>query len=107
MIELNKNNFKEITTDSITIIDFWGPSCGPCKALKPIMDEISDEYSDNEKVNICTLNCEEEAELAVEFKIRSLPTIICYSNEEVKFTLIGVQSRQEIIDMINKCIEEN
>jgi thioredoxin 1 len=99
-INLNKDSFEKATNsnDKPALVDFWAPWCGPCKALSPILEEISSEMSDS--VNIYKVNVDENTELAQEHGVQSIPTILVYKNGSLSETLVGLKSKEELIEII-------
>lgn len=98
---VNESNFEDLVlnSDKPVVVDFWAEWCGPCKALAPILDEISKEVSG--KAEIVKLNVDECGEIAQKFGIRGIPTLIFFKNGEVKSTLVGNQPKSEILKNIN------
>ena len=80
---LTNDNFdQEVLAGSKTIlIDFWAAWCGPCKMLSPIIDQIADEADDS--VKICKVNVDEQSELAAQFQVRSIPTLVVIKDGKV------------------------
>lgn len=99
--EITDSNFIEITnTDKLTVVDFWAPWCGPCKALSPIIDELAKKFGDN--VVIGKVNIEDSDELTTEFRIRSVPTILFLKNKEILFKHSGSISKEQLEEKIKE-----
>jgi len=76
------------------LVDFWAEWCGPCRILGPILDELAGEMGD--KAVITKVNVDENGELAQQYGIRGIPTMIFFKNGQVAKTLVGVQPKEEI-----------
>ena len=101
-IELNNDNFDSVTSNGVSLVDFWAPWCGPCKMLNPIIEKLVDEFEG--KAKICKVNTDEENDLAARFGIRSVPTMIFIKNGEVVGQMVGVTSEQVLKDKINSLL---
>lgn len=88
-----------LKSDKAVIVDFWAEWCGPCKALAPILEEISGEVE--AKAKVVKVNVDEAGELAQKYGIRGIPTLIFFKDGEVKSTLVGNQPKAEILKNIN------
>lgn len=88
--EYNDNNFKAevLDSDKLSVVDFWAPWCGPCLALGPTIDAISDEYSG--QINVGKVNVDENPNLSVEYGITSIPCILFIKNGEVVDRQVGM-----------------
>lgn len=95
MIELTKENFQtEITkTDKPILVDFWAVWCGPCQMMAPILDEIEAEMPD---VQIGKVNVDEQMDLARQFRVVSIPTLIIFKNGQEVKRMVGVTSKEEL-----------
>ena len=103
MVEITEENFpKLIGSELPLVIDFWAEWCGPCKAIAPMMEEFAHEYEG--RVNIGKCDVEENNDLAVQFKIRNVPTILFLRNGEVVDKVVGAVSREEIVRKLEKSI---
>ena len=101
ILNITSANFEtEVLKSEIPVlIDFWAAWCGPCKALAPVIDEIASEVTD---VKIGKVNTDESMELARKYRVMSIPTLIYFKNGEVVDTLRGLQSKEDILSLIEK-----
>ena len=100
-IELTSANF-DITKEGVALVEFWAPWCGPCRMIAPIIEELANDYDG--KAKICKVNTDEAQDLAVQFGVRSIPTILFFKDGELKAQLIGAQSKQIIADKLNSLL---
>ena len=97
---VTNTNFQEmIEGDKPVMIDFWATWCGPCRILSPTVDEIADEYAD--KITVAKCNVDDAEEIAMQYRIMSIPTLIFLKNGEVVDKRVGVVSKDEIVSIIN------
>ena len=99
VVNLNKDNFsKEVLENKgMTVIDFWAPWCMPCKMLSPIVDEVAEEMQD---ITIGKVNIDEQQELAMQFGIMSIPTLVVLQDgKEVKRSA-GFITKQAMKDLL-------
>ena len=100
-IELTSENF-DVIKEGVALVDFWAPWCGPCRMIAPIIEELANDYEGRAK--ICKVNTDEAQDLAVQFGVRSIPTILFFKDGELKAQLIGAQSKQIIADKLNSLL---
>ena len=88
-------NFEEEVKkyNGTVLVDFYADWCGPCRMMSPVVDEISNE---NTNAKVGKVNCDEEMELAAEFEVMSIPTLIIFKNGEIAKTFVGVTPKEEI-----------
>ena len=100
LVNLNKESYSNAVSsgEKTVMVDFWAPWCGPCKALTPILEEISGEMS--EKVSIYKVNVDENTDLAQEHGVQSIPTLLVYKNGSLSETLVGLKSKEELIAIL-------
>ena len=96
--KVTEHNFENFINDNDTVlIDFFADWCGPCKALGPVLEEISDE---NPKLMIGKINVDDEMELASQFKVRSIPTMIIFKGGKEIERMVGFLPKEEILEKI-------
>ena len=101
VITITKENYDEevIKSPVPVLLDFWATWCGPCRMLSPIVDEIANEVEGKAKVG--KINVDEQPDLAQQFGIMSIPTLVFMKNGEMVAKEVGVRSKQVILDKLN------
>lgn len=95
---LTGDNFKEfITSDSLTLVDFWAPWCAPCRMLLPILEEIENESD----VSLGKVNVDEEEAIALAFGIQNIPTLMVFKNGKILGKKVGFLPKKAIMDWLN------
>ncbi|CAD7288302.1 Thioredoxin [Campylobacter majalis] len=100
-VEVTSENF-DVVKEGVALVDFWAPWCGPCRMLAPVIDELAQEFEG--KAVIAKVNTDEVQDLAVEYGIRSIPTILFFKNGEVVDQMVGAQSKQALTDKLNSLL---
>ena len=100
-IHVTNSNFeKEILhSDKPVLLDFWAPWCGPCRMVSPIVDEIAEEVQGKAKVG--KVNVDEQGDLASQFGVMSIPTIMVFKNGEAVATSVGAKSKAELLALLD------
>jgi len=83
----------------VILVDFWSPMCGPCRRLNPIIKEIQEDFND---VRIVKINTMDDTETAKKYGITALPTLVFLNDGEVVNTMVGIQSKETIINQLDK-----
>ncbi len=95
---INKSNFENevINADKPVLLDFYADWCGPCKMLSPVLSEIADEYAD--VIRVAKVNVDDEPELAMKFKVSSIPMLVLFKNGKIISTSVGYRPKDEILN---------
>jgi|ETNmetMinimDraft_20_1059909.scaffolds.fasta_scaffold263175_2 thioredoxin 1 len=88
-----------IESEKVTIVDMWAPWCSPCKAISLILSEIAEEMKE---VKICKHNIDSDPNFPTKYNIRSIPTLLLFSNKELKDTKVGLTNKKDIKSFIKK-----
>ena len=98
-MKLTKSNFKDmVTNNKVVVVDFWAAWCGPCRMLGPIIDELEKDYVD--KAIVAKIDTVEEGDLAAQFGIRSIPTILIFKDGVKVEQVMGVRPKSFYSDKI-------
>lgn len=94
-------NFDEkvLKNSILTLVDFWAEWCGPCKMIAPTLDIVASELGS--KINIVKVNVDEQGDLATQYNVRSIPTLILFKNGKVADTKFGAIPKNALVDWIN------
>lgn len=99
VVTITKDNFNEevLNSEKPVLVDFWAEWCGPCRMVGPVIDEIAEEES---TIKVGKVNVDEEPELASQFNVMSIPTIIVFKNGEVAKTTVGAKPKSALLDLV-------
>lgn len=100
-IHLNSKNFEQVVmdTDKPVLIDFWAEWCGPCRMQAPVIEELADELKDSAVV--AKVNVDESPELAAQFSVMSIPTLMVFKDKKFAGRRIGVTPKEKLIAMLD------
>ena len=99
---LTSETFDEVIKNSEApcLVDFWAEWCGPCRMLGPVIDELAEDYDG--EVKVCKVNIDEQSELAMRFKVMTIPTVLLFKNGEVVDKSVGAVPKSNFITMLSK-----
>ena len=100
-VNINLNNFEQVVLNSEkpVLLDFWAPWCGPCRMVAPIVEEIANERAD---ILVGKINVDDELELAMQFGVSSIPTLVVMKNGKPAAHAIGYRPKADIVAMLDK-----
>ncbi len=101
---LNNENFEKevLKNDKVVLVDLYADWCGPCKMLSPTVEAIAEE---EKEVKVGKLNVDENSDIAAEYGVRSIPTLLIFKNGELKEKSVGVQTKAQIKELLKKADE--
>lgn len=99
VLKIDSGNFQEevINSEKSVLLDFYADWCGPCKTMSRVIDEIAEERTD---IKVCKINIDDEPELAIEFEVMSIPTLVVVKGGKAVNTSVGVKPKAKILEML-------
>ena len=99
-VVINKDNFEEVSKNGVVLIDFWAEWCGPCQQMLPILDQFAEQMGD--KMTVGKINVDENPELAGQFRVMSIPTLVVLKDGEMVDQMVGVQTIDKLEETCGK-----
>ena len=88
-----------LQSEKLVIVDFWATWCGPCRMLSPLLDEVEEEMAD--KIEVVKVNVDDADEIAMRFRIMSIPTLLFFKNGQMVDRSVGAMPKSALVDKIN------
>ena len=103
MQTVTDTNFKDIlASKSVVLVDFWASWCGPCRMLSPIVDDVAEAFAG--RIEVAKCNVDDQEEIAEEYGIRSIPTLLFFKDGELADKTVGLVGKAEIESKINNLL---
>ena len=101
IVELTSANFKStVESGTPVLVDFWAPWCGPCRVIAPILEEVAKEFEG--KARVGKVNVDDSPDIASQFGVRGIPTLILFKNGQIQGQMVGVNPKSNIVSLVQK-----
>ena len=99
VLHVNRESFEKIIAQNgkTVLVDFWATWCGPCRMIAPVLEEVAKERPD---ITVCKVDVDEERELALEYNVSSIPTLLVFRDGKIVNQSIGVISKEEMMSLL-------
>ena len=104
-VEITAENFAAETANGLTLVDFWADWCGPCHMLEPVFEELEEDFDG--QVSFASLDVEDQQDLAVQFNVMSIPTLILFKDGVAREKITGYKSKAALSQYLAKKVAEN
>ena len=104
-VEITADNLSEVTATGLTLVDFWADWCGPCHMLEPVLEELEEDFDG--KVEFASLDVEEQQDLAQEYNVMSIPTLILFKDGVAKEKITGYKPKKTLNQYLAQKVQEN
>ena len=94
---VDQNGFNEALNNKYVLVDFYADWCGPCNAIAPVIEELATELDGKAKVG--KINVDENSDIAVEYNVMSIPTLIIFKNGKEEKRLVGLRDKEELLNL--------
>lgn len=105
VVELTADNIEQETAQGLTLVDFWADWCGPCRMLEPVLEELAEDF--DEQVKFASLDVENQQELAKQYKVMSLPTLILFTDGIAKEKVTGYKPKKALSEYLIQKVAAN
>ena len=104
-VEITAENFAAETANGLTLVDFWADWCGPCHMFEPVFEELEEDFDG--QVSFASLDVEDQQDLAVQFNVMSIPTLILFKDGVAKEKITGYKPKAALSQYLAKKVTEN